>query len=233
MDQRFHSAINILQRAGYVQRIQSADGPGVRILKPGDRHLSSFNFADLEQRRAFERRKLAMMLQYASRFRKHCYRSFVLRYFGEWTKVKDCGNCSRCAPKKQLDLPQVKVEVTVVRAGPAKTTPNAEAPKGIPDSTVIALKVLSCILRASEQVGREKIARILAGSNDSSIRIYQGLTTYGILSGYSIRAIVSMIDYLIGEGYIDGGDGFRPVIRVTEKGRQFLRDRPAIVIPGA
>ena len=40
-----------------------------------------------------------MMLQYASRFKKHCYRSFVLRYFGEWTKVRDCGNCSRCAPR--------------------------------------------------------------------------------------------------------------------------------------
>jgi ATP-dependent DNA helicase RecQ len=236
MDQRFHSAITILQRAGYVQRIQTADGPGVRILKLRDRELSAFNFAELEQRRAFERRKLAMMLQYASRFRKHCYRSFVLRYFGEWSRVKDCGNCSRCAPTKQLHLPPVRTEATVVPATPAAPAvdrPGESASRTVPYSTVVALKVLSCILRASEQVGREKIARILAGSNDTSIRPYKDLTTYGILSGYSIRAIIDIIDHLIGEGYIAGSEGFRPVIRVTDKGRQFLKDRPALVVPGA
>ena len=68
---------------------------------------------------------------------------------------------------------------------------------------------------------------------DSSVQGYRNLTTYGILPEYSIKSIVEIIDFLIGEGYIDPGDGFRPTIRVTDKGRQLLRERTPIIIPGA
>ena len=75
------------------------------------------------------------------------------------------------------------------------------------------------------------MAKILAGSNEASIQNFRNLTTYGILKEHSIRSIVTFIDFLIGEGYIDPGEGFRPIIRVTPKGRQFLKERPPIVIP--
>src|SRR5678815_601723 len=88
---RFHSAVTILHRSGYVERVHTAAGSGVRVLKPNDSELQGFNFEELERRRDFEHRKFRVMLEYTSRFKKHCYRSFVLRYFGEWTKVKDCG----------------------------------------------------------------------------------------------------------------------------------------------
>lgn len=218
-DQRFHSAVTLLHRSGYVERVHTAAGSGVRILRPKDRELSEFNFDELERRREFEYRKFNVMLQYASRFRKHCFRSFLLRYFGEWSRVRDCGNCGRCAPEKEAPH-----KTTVAPAPMPTATPSA-------DSTVVALKILSCILRANEQIGREKIARILAGSNDASIQGYRTLTTFGILSDYPIRRIVEIIDYLIGEGYIDGGQGLRPVVRVTPKGRQFLKERPPISIP--
>ncbi len=237
MDQKFHSAVTILHRAGYVERLHTSAGSGVRILRPKDRNLTDFNFQDLEKRRAFELRKLALMLQYASRFRKHCYRSFVLRYFGEWTNVRDCHNCSRCAPENRLAGSAASREVTVA---PALPQPRPKATGGktsnqpaTGDSTIVALKILSCILRASEQLGREKIAKILAGSSETSVQSFRSLTTYGILSEYPIRSIVGLIDFLIGEGYIDGGEGFRPIIRVTSKGRQFLKDRVPIIIPGA
>jgi ATP-dependent DNA helicase RecQ len=225
-DQRFHAAVSLLQRAGYLERINSANGRGIRILRPSDRQLSAFNFEELERRRQFEFRKLAVMLQYASRFKRHCFRSYTLRYFGEWSKVKVCDNCSRCAPHKY--------------AKAAKQTQNSDKrpvaetmPAGDPGrSTVVALKILSCVLRAQERIGREKVAKILAGSNDASIKDYRSLTTYGILSDYSISAIVSMIDHLIGEGYMEGGDGYRPVVRVSIRGREVLKDRSPISIPG-
>ncbi len=235
MDQKFHSAVTILHRAGYVQRLHTAAGSGVRILRPKDSNLNEFNFDELDKRRAFEHRKLAMMLQYASRFKKHCYRSFVLRYFGEWNNVRDCQNCSRCAPEKRLE-PTTPREITVasvVAAPMPKAKAVAATAHAAGDSTIVALKILSCILRASEQLGREKIAKILAGSNETSVQGFRSLTTYGILSEYPIRSIVGLIDFLIGEGYIDGGEGFRPIIRVTSKGRQFLKDRTPIIIPGA
>lgn len=221
MDQRFHAAVSLLQRAGYVERVHSANGSGVRILRPKDRELAGFNFAELERRREFEYRKLGVMLQYASRFKKHCYRSFILRYFGEWSKVRDCGNCSRCAPDKRVELSAERVHQ------PAKeisVLPPVAKSVSTEDSTVVTLKVLSCILRAKEQLGRGKIAKILAGSEDVSIQDFRSLTTYAILSTFPIRTITEFIDNLIIEGYIDAGEGLRPVIGVTPKGRQFLKD---------
>jgi ATP-dependent DNA helicase RecQ len=239
MDQKFHSAVTLLHRAGYVERLHSAAGSGVRILRPKDKDLRDFNFEELDKRRDFEHRKLAMMLQYASRFKKHCFRSFVLRYFGEWNNVRDCHNCSRCAPDKRLETAagarDLVPAVPALRPKPRKveSAPAAAPAPPTGDSTIVALKILSCILRASEQLGREKIAKILAGSTESSVQVYKSLTTYGILSEYPIRSIVGLIDFLIGEGYIDGGEGFRPIIRVTPKGRQFLKDRVPLIIPGA
>jgi len=228
MDQKFHSAVTILHRAGYVERMHTATGSGVRVLRPNDSELREFNFEDLERRRELEHRKFRVMLEYASRFKKHCYRSFVLRYFGEWTKVKDCGNCSRCAPTARGQFKMVVAHAAEV----SEPLPQARKPESpASDSTTVALKVLSCILRASEQLGREKVAKILAGSNETSVQSFKHLTTYGILPEYSIRAIVGIIDFLIEEGYIDPGDGFRPIIRVTTKGRQFLKERPQIAIP--
>jgi len=233
MDQKFHSAVTILHRAGYLERLHTAAGSGVRILRPKDKNLSDFNFEELEKRRDFEHRKLAMMLQYASRFKKHCYRSFVLRYFGEWNNVRDCHNCSRCAPEKRLSIAATSREVTVAPAPPKLNPSKSGTPPASGDSTIVALKIISCILRASEQLGREKIAKILAGSSETSVAGFRTLTTYGLLSEYPIRSIVGLIDFLIAEGYIDGGEGFRPIIRVTPKGRQFLKDRVPIIIPGA
>jgi ATP-dependent DNA helicase RecQ len=137
MDQRFHAAVSLLQKAGYVERVHSSNGSGVRILRPKDKQLSEFNFEELDRRRDFEYRKLAVMLQYASRFKKHCYRSFILRYFGEWSKVKDCGNCSRCAPKKRVESkPQSQPAIESV----IPIAPTAVKAVSSEDQTVITLK---------------------------------------------------------------------------------------------
>jgi ATP-dependent DNA helicase RecQ len=97
-DQKFHASIALLQRFGYLEKVQTSAGSGVRILKSDDVTLQGIDSGVLKARREFELRKLAVMLNYASRFRKHCYRSFILSYFGEWSKNRECGNCSRCAP---------------------------------------------------------------------------------------------------------------------------------------
>ena len=99
-------------------------------------------------------------------------------------------------------------------------------------STIVALKILSCVLRVHQKLGREKLAKILAGSEDISVESYRSLSTYGLLSDYSIKAVVSLIDYLISENYIAQEEGMRPSIYLTAKGQVFLKERPAIHIPG-
>ena len=99
-------------------------------------------------------------------------------------------------------------------------------------ATIVALKILSCVLRVHQKLGREKVAKILAGSEDISIRDYRTLSTYGLLSDYSIKSVTRMIDFLIAEDYIGQEEGFRPSIFVTPKGEVFLKERPKIEIPG-
>jgi ATP-dependent DNA helicase RecQ len=224
-DHRFHASIALLSRFGYLEKIQTEEGRGVRLLKANDPGLHGINFHELEARRQFEYKKFGVMLDYASRFRKHCYRSFILSYFGEWNRKRDCGNCSRCNADKfprDAKFEQPCVSVT--------TSTRPEAPHA--SATIVALKILSCVLRAQQRLGREKIAKILAGSVDGSVQDYRSLSTYGLLSEYSIKSIVAMIDYLLAENYIAQEPGFRPSIYVTPKGEVFLKERPEIEIPG-
>jgi ATP-dependent DNA helicase RecQ len=224
-DHRFHASVTLLQRYGYIEKIHTAEGRGIRILKPDDATLRGLNFAELEARRQFEYKKLGVMLNYASRFRKHCYRSFILSYFGEWNKGRDCGNCSRCSPHK---FPRRAT------AAPPPVIVNTESPEITRSeaATIVALKILSCILRVRQKLGREKVAKILAGSKDSAVEDYRSLSTYGLLSDYSIKSLTTMIDYLIDQNYIGQLEGPRPAIFVTEKGQVFLKERPPIRIPG-
>jgi len=104
-DPQFEASISILQRSGFLEKVNSSEGWGVRILKPDDPDLKQLDFKELEARREFECRKLSVMLNYASRFRKHCFRSFILGYFGEWTGSRACENCGRCAPEKKVSRP--------------------------------------------------------------------------------------------------------------------------------
>jgi ATP-dependent DNA helicase RecQ len=221
-DHRFHASLALLQRYGYLEKIQTQAGRGIRILKPNDIALSGISFQDLEARRQFEYKKFGVMLNYASRFRKHCYRSFILSYFGEWNRSRDCGNCSRCNAHKYPRGIKLQQADTKPRPMPIATE----------SSTIVALKILSCVLRVHQKLGREKLAKILAGSGDVSIESYRSLSTYGLLSDYSIKAIGGLIDYLISENYIALEHGLRPSIYVTAKGQVFLKERPAIHIPG-
>src|SRR5262245_45316021 len=229
-DHRFHASITLLQWVGYLDRIHTPAGRGIRILKRNDSGLTGINFSELEARRQFEYKKFGVMLNYASRFRKHCYRSFILSYFGEWTRNRECGNCSRCSPAKFPHGENLQPAVTAASESPRQARPVAAIPSD--SSTIIALKILSCVLRVHQKLGREKIAKILAGSDDSSIRDYRKVSTYGLLSDYSIKSVTGMIDYLIRENYIGQEEGFRPSIYVTPKGQVFLKERPVIEIPG-
>jgi superfamily II DNA helicase RecQ len=198
------------------------------------------NFQELESRRQFEYKKFGVMLNYASRFRKHCYRSFILSYFGEWNRNRDYGNCSRCDPEKYpktvgpLGEAQARQRAAQIDERPriAKPVDTGQQPAPAESATIVALKILSCVLRVQQKLGREKIAKILAGSGDASVEGYRSLSTYGLLSDYSIKSVTGMIDYLIAENYIAQETGFRPSVYVTPKGEAFLKERPAIDIPG-
>src|SRR5438067_6980343 len=50
-DHRFHASIALLSRFSYIEKVQTHEGRGVRILKPQDPGLHGINFQELEARR--------------------------------------------------------------------------------------------------------------------------------------------------------------------------------------
>ncbi len=116
--------------------------------------------------------KLEDMIDYSSG--RICLRSFMLSYFGEENSGR-CNNCSVCC-------------------GASKAS----------DITVDAQKIFSCIVRTGQRESRTVIADILKGSTNDYIRSrkYDELSTFGIMSSYSLARVNELIAYLISAGYI-------------------------------
>jgi len=81
----------------------------------------------------------------------NCRRKILLSYFGETLK-EDCGNCDVC-----------------------------ENPPAVFDGTVIAQKILSCVIRLEEKVGIGMVIDVLRGSGKKEIyqKLYHQIKTYG------------------------------------------------------
>jgi ATP-dependent DNA helicase RecQ len=72
----------------------------------------------------------------------------------------------------------------------------------VPDSTVIAQKILSCIFRTDQRFGAGHLIAVLRGENTDAVRKWghDKLSTYGILSSYPKTELRDFIYQLIGQG---------------------------------
>ncbi|HVT45232.1 MAG TPA: RecQ family ATP-dependent DNA helicase [Thermoanaerobaculia bacterium] len=95
----------------------------------------------------------------------------------------------------------------------------------LPDSLVIAQKILSCIVRLRDPFGGNDIASVLRGERLERIRRrgHDTLSTYGILSAHAREEITAWIGQLVGAGLLQQEEGLYPVIRLTALGRQIFR----------
>ncbi len=104
-----------------------------------------------------------------------CQRNYMLRYFGEKPAAL-CGNCSGCLGNTEKK-----------------------------DITLEAMKIISCVYRGQQNgyhLSRTKTAQVLTGSTQKSIleMNLDKLSTYGIMSNYSVSNIMQMIDSMIAGG---------------------------------
>lgn len=164
-----------------------------------DTELSPRELAEIRQR---DKERLRQMTFYSTT--TSCLREFILKYFGE--KASNyCGNCGNCDTKFETA-----------------------------DVTVEAQKILSCIFRLKQRgrsSGRVLIADILLGSR--SERIVQWsldkLSTYGLLKGESRSRVISIIDFLIREGYIEI-EPEHSTCRLTGKADEFVKSRATLLM---
>ncbi|GHT39585.1 ATP-dependent DNA helicase RecQ [Bacteroidia bacterium] len=132
-----------------------------------------------------------------------CLRASLLNYFGEErNKHENCGECSNC---------------------------NNESEKV--DITILAQKILSCISRTGERVGRGLIIDTLRGSKSEKVlnRKFHTLSTYNICTE-SEHEITEVFNFLIENGYAYLTDDQYPVCKLAPKSKEILKKRMTLTM---
>jgi ATP-dependent DNA helicase RecQ len=137
------------------------------------------------------------MERYASATR--CRHRALVEYFGETHAGAACGACDWCL--KELDV--------------------------VPDSTIVAQKVLSCVARLKQPWGIGHVTDVLAGRVNEKVTAHHhdDLSTFGLLKHETPAVIRGYIEQLVGDGMlVRDGDPY-PVLRLTATGASLLKGR--------
>jgi ATP-dependent DNA helicase RecQ len=175
-------------------------GRGMTILRRVTLHELDVNYPAVERRAQFERRKLRKMVDYA--YSQTCLRRFILEYFGESVVHPQCRNCSKCREFGD--------------ASPQRTLSDQEV--------VIVKKCLSCVARMKGRFGKMRVAQVLTGSRLKALEDLQldKLSTYGLLSDFTQPDVLSVLDTLVGAGFLEVHGTEYPVVKLTDTGRKAM-----------
>jgi len=147
------------------------------------------------------RELLGHMRRFASR--DECRHKALSEYFGQkYEAGGGCGACDVCLG-----------EVT-----------------GMPESTVIAQKILSCVARTGQSFGAGHLAEVLRGASTEGVlrRGHERLSTYGLLSDFDEKAIVNLIHQVVDQGLVERTPGDRPVIRLNAQSWAVMKGAQAV-----
>src|SRR5687767_10983060 len=133
-----------------------------------------------------------------------CRHRHLSAYFGDQYGKDDCAACDVCL-------------------GELETAP---------EPVVLARKILSCVARVGQRFGATHVASVLRGQTNEQVvgRGHDRLSTFGLLPDASNAEVRGYIEQLIGADLLHQSDGVYPVVALTQKGLELLKD-PARV-PG-
>lgn len=169
----------------------------ILLFSPQDIQLQKFlieqSLMDDEAKRA-EYRKLQAMINYCHTH--SCLTSFILDYFNDTHDKKTCDRCSNCMHRTDQT-----------------------------DMTKEAQMILSCVKRMGERFGVSMTAKVLKGSNDKKIKDFKlnTISTYGILSNYTEKALTEWIHFLIAEKIIATEEGRYPTLKLNQESVEVLK----------
>jgi ATP-dependent DNA helicase RecQ len=131
-----------------------------------------------------------------------CRHRALVTYFGEEYSTPNCGACDLC-------LGDVE-EVT--------------------DATIIAQKILSCVIRVEQRFGIGHVIAVLRGEAIDRVRKlgHDRLSTYGLLSEYGQSELRDWIYQLIGHGLLEQDGDRYPILRITDAARPVLRGEESV-----
>ncbi|MDH3591992.1 MAG: RecQ family ATP-dependent DNA helicase [Planctomycetota bacterium] len=130
-----------------------------------------------------------------------CRHDAILRYFGaeEAASAHGCGKCDVCT---------------------SFTAPEHDAD----EVSTIVRKALSGVARAHRRFGLNVVAKLLRGDGDERLE-WSGLTsvsTFGVLKERKEPWLVRLLRRCVTAGWVDFTGGQRPLVRLTETGRQVM-----------
>ncbi|HZW11503.1 MAG TPA: DNA helicase RecQ [Phycisphaerales bacterium] len=106
----------------------------------------------------------------------------------------------------------------------------------VPESTVVAQKVISCVARAAQHsglgFGAAHIADVLRGSQAQKViqRGHDRLSTYGLLRDVPRPTLLSYINQLLDQGLLARAEGEYPTLALTAASRDVLAGRREVTL---
>jgi ATP-dependent DNA helicase RecQ len=142
------------------------------------------------------RRLLADIERYAASVA--CRHQTLVGYFGERYSKSNCGACDYCLEELE--------------------TAN--------EPILLARKILSCVARVGQRFGVAHVANVLCGSETDPItaRKHHQLTTFGLLRDAPAPEVRGYIEQLIARGFLRQTDDAFPVVVLTERGVELMKD---------
>ncbi|MEY3458260.1 MAG: ATP-dependent helicase RecQ, partial [Planctomycetota bacterium] len=166
------------------------------LYSPGDVEVWNYILQDVtdDAVRQAADESLRAMRHYCSNTR--CRHCMLVEHFGQNLEKPTCAACDVCLEEM---------------------TP-------VPDSLIVAQKILSCIVRLHERFGTGYTAQVLKGSRAKRIleNQHDQLSTWGLLRDDSEHQIKAWIEQLNSQGFIRQTGEYN-CLQVTPTGRQLLR----------
>jgi ATP-dependent DNA helicase RecQ len=131
-----------------------------------------------------------------------CRHRALVEYFGQTYTADQCAACDICL-------------------GDAET---------VPDSLVVAQKILSCVARVGERFGVGQVIAVLRGENTAGVRRrgHDRLSTFGLLRDRTKADVRQWIHQLIGQKalLLDGGE--YPILRLNEDSWEVMKGQKCV-----
>ncbi len=163
---------------------------------------SELDAAEQEKLCAAQVEHLHAMRRYAQAAR--CRHAALSEYFGQAYPPASCGACDVCLGETD----------------------------SLPDATVTAQKILSCVARVGERFGVRHVCEVLRGAKTEGVvrRGHERLSTFGLLANLDQRTAENLVHQLLDQGLLDRTPGDRPVVTLNDKSWEVLRGSREVVL---
>jgi len=146
------------------------------------------------------REHLREMTRYAAQVR--CRHRALVEFFGQSYGESSCGACDSCLGELEA----------------------------VDEPTVVAQKILSCVVRVQQRWGVGQVMDVLRGRRTERVLAsgHHELSTFGLLAAMPVAELRGHVEQLVDGGFLLRTEGDYPVLQVTDTGWTVLKDQTEV-----